>query len=105
MVHMWADSRDELFAMADLIRVKRKWFQRPASVDLPGIVASWEHFDICLNKRALALKAGAVETDRYGPMEGAAMQHIRSGDPDRIAHGLRQLQRVYDVRNSRHERS
>jgi len=53
MCHMLADSTDELVAMADKIGVKRKWIQSPGT---------WkEHFDICLTKRVLAVKAGAME--------------------------------------------
>ena len=65
MCHMWADSEAELFAMADRICVARKWIQRPPK-------ASWVHFDIAKSKRALAVRAGAVETDRYGPLEHEA---------------------------------
>lgn len=72
MCHMWADTRDELFEMADRIGIARKWFQRPTSVNLPGMNASWEHFDIAMSKRALAVKAGAIETDKYGPIEHTA---------------------------------
>lgn len=68
MCHCWADTRDELFAMMTQIGVQLKWFQRPDSVDIPGMSASWEHFDIAWSKRALAIKAGAVETDKYGPI-------------------------------------
>lgn len=67
MCHMWADTREELFAMADRIGVQRRWFQRPAGTGLPGMDASWEHFDIALSKRRLAVLHGAIETDRYGP--------------------------------------
>ncbi len=72
MCHMWADSRAELFAMADRIGVARRWFQRPANVAEPGMNASWEHFDIALTKRSLAVQLGAVETDKYGPLEHVA---------------------------------
>lgn len=72
MCHMWADTRQELFAMADRIGVARRWFQRPDSVGLPGMTASWEHFDIAQSKRALAVAAGAIETDKYGPLEHTA---------------------------------
>ncbi len=68
MCHLWADSRDELFAMVDKIGVQRKWFQRPDDVKLPGMNASWEHFDIALSKKSLAIKHGALLTDIYGPM-------------------------------------
>jgi hypothetical protein len=52
MCHMIADTEAELHAMADTIGVARKWFQKKASGD---------HYDIALSKRALAVKAGAVE--------------------------------------------
>lgn len=72
MCHMWADTREELLAMADLIKVSRRWFQRPDAVGGPGMNASWEHFDISQTKRQLAIAAGAIETDRYGPAEHVA---------------------------------
>lgn len=53
MNHMIADTREELLTMADKIRVNRKWIQ---SYDTPR-----EHFDICLAKKAKALKLGAIE--------------------------------------------
>lgn len=65
MCHLWADTREELFLMVDKIGVARKWFQRPNTVDLPGMPANWEHFDIAKSKRALAVQYGAVETDMY----------------------------------------
>lgn len=78
MCHMWADSVDELFAMVDHIRVDRCWFQRPPK-------ASWEHFDITQTKRALAVHAGAIETDRYGPAEHVAKLRGDQTMLDRIA--------------------
>ena len=65
MCHMWADSHDELLAMAAAIGVDRKWLQEPPK-------ASWVHFDISLDKKRLALKRGAVLTDKYGPLEFVA---------------------------------
>lgn len=65
MCHMWADTLAELLAMADAIGVRRKWLQQPPK-------ASWVHFDICKSKRALALRRGAIETDRFGPAEHTA---------------------------------
>lgn len=85
MCHMWADTRDELFAMADKIGVQRKWFQRPANVDLPGMNASWEHFDIAISKRNLAISLGAIETDKYGPLEHTAKLRGNQEQLDRIA--------------------
>ena len=58
MCHMLADSTEELLDMADRIGVARKWLQ--------GAGSHREHFDICKTKRALAVKAGAVELDRRG---------------------------------------
>ena len=48
MCHMLADSDEELRAMADKIGVAQRWHQG-------------DHFDICLSKRALAVKHGALE--------------------------------------------
>ena len=53
MCHMVADTSEELHAMADRIGVARKWVQYPGA---------WrEHYDIALSKKALAIKAGAIE--------------------------------------------
>lgn len=53
MCHMIADTQAELLAMADTIGVKRKWIQ--------DYMTQREHFDICLSKRKLAVRAGAKE--------------------------------------------
>lgn len=53
MCHMVADSRDELLAMADAIGVRRKWIQSAGT--------HREHFDICMAKRAIAVRNGAKE--------------------------------------------
>lgn len=53
MCHMVADTSEELLAMADRIGVARKWIQKQGTPH--------EHFDIAMSKRALAVKAGAVE--------------------------------------------
>lgn len=65
MCHMWADTLDELHAMADAIGIDRRWFQKPPK-------ASWEHYDISLSKKAMALARGAILTDKYGPLEHLA---------------------------------
>lgn len=76
MCHMWADTREELFAMCDRIGVQRKWFQRPAG-DAPfGMDASWEHFDIAKSKRALAVQNGAVEVSMFVMAEHANWQNF-----------------------------
>jgi uncharacterized protein DUF4031 len=56
MCHMIADTDEELHAMADKIGVARKWHQKPGT--------EHSHYDICMSKRASALKLGAEECDR-----------------------------------------
>jgi len=69
MCHMWADSEEELLTMADRIGVARKWIQGHPTLSFgEHRTASWVHFDIAKSKRALAVAAGAIETDRYGPV-------------------------------------
>ena len=53
MCHMFADSRAELDTMADEIGVARRWIQKPNTYS--------EHYDICLQKRRLAVVAGAKQ--------------------------------------------
>lgn len=65
MCHMWADSVDELLAMADRVGAQRKWLQGPPK-------ASWVHFDVSLTMKAKALASGAILIDRYGPVEHVA---------------------------------
>ena len=69
MCHCWADTREELFAMMDRIGVQRKWFQQPPK-------ASWEHFDIAMTKRALAVQFGAVEVCQFTMAEHANRQNF-----------------------------
>lgn len=57
MCHLVADTTEELLSMVDKIDVKRKWIQNKGTY--------LEHFDVCISKRILAVKAGAVEI-RYG---------------------------------------
>lgn len=61
MCHMWADTVEELLEMADRIGVQRKWLQQPPK-------ASWVHFDVSITKKKQAIQAGAVLTDKYGPV-------------------------------------
>lgn len=56
MCHMIADTSAELHAMADAIGVARRWAQRTGTPD--------EHYDICRNKRALAIERGAIPITR-----------------------------------------
>jgi hypothetical protein len=78
MCHCWADTREELFDMMTRIGVQHKWFQRPDEPGaLPGMKASWEHFDIAQSKRALAVQNGAVEVCMFTMAEHANMQQFR----------------------------
>lgn len=94
MCHLWADKLEELLAMVDRIGVDRKWLQQPPK-------ASWVHFDISLGKKALAIAAGAVLTDKYGPAEHVAKICIASGNPVSVAYGERQLEKVAAARARR----
>lgn len=58
MCHMLADTDDELHAMADKIGVARRWHQKAGTPH--------SHYDICLSKRAVAVRLGAQEVDRAG---------------------------------------
>lgn len=58
--HLWADTPEELHALARRIGLKRAWFQ-----DRPG----FPHYDLTPGRRALALRAGAVEGVITGPPE------------------------------------
>lgn len=59
MCHMLADTVDELHAMADRIGVERRWFQGRKT----------PHYDVCLSKRAQAVRLGAVEVGRREVVE------------------------------------
>lgn len=104
MCHCWADTREELFEMMTTIGVQHKWFQRPDQPDAPpGMKASWEHFDIAKSKRALAIKNGAVATDRYGCIEHEAWQRVKSDNPKLRVQGGRQLLRLFTIRQRKGE--
>lgn len=68
MCHMLADSAVELHGMADKIGVARKWFQG-------------DHYDICLAKRALAVKAGAVEVTARAIVKVRRRWRANGGSP------------------------
>lgn len=102
MCHMWADSDEELLAMADKIGVQRKWIQGHETLSFGKHKnASWIHFDIAKSKRALAIKYGAIQTDRFGPLEHTANLLVASGDPARIAIGEKRLAMVQECRERR----
>ena len=56
MCHMVADTDAELHQMAEQIGVSRRWHQKAGTPH--------SHYDICLSKRARAVRAGAIEVDR-----------------------------------------
>lgn len=87
MCHMWADTEAELLEMVDTIGVSRRWIQQPPK-------ASWLHFDIAKSKRALAIRGGAIETDRYGPVEHLARINLTSGNPEVEARAERRLKQI-----------
>lgn len=62
MCHMIADSRAELHDMAEVLGLKRAWFQ-----DTPK--ASAPHYDISLKKRDNAVKLGAILLERQAFVE------------------------------------
>lgn len=102
MCHMWADTDDELLAMADAIGVQRKWIQGHPTLSFgKHRNASWVHFDIAKSKRALAVGRGAIETDRFGPLEHTARLAIASGEPKRVAYGEARLAMVHSRRERR----
>ncbi len=95
MCHLWADTEAELLAMVDRIGVQRKWIQGHQTLSQPQFrKASWVHFDISLSKKALAIAAGAVLTDKYGPVEHVAKLDIATGHPESIAYGQRKLDQI-----------
>lgn len=95
MCHMWADTIDELLTMVDKIGVQRKWIQGHPVLSLDEYRnVSWVHFDISRSKRTLAIKNGAIETDRYGPLQYIANLYITSAEPDCIAMGKRRLSQI-----------
>lgn len=87
MCHMWADTREELEAMARRIGLKPEWFQGPPKSD-------WDHYDIGNAKKELALSLGAVMTDKYGPIAHLARQRLVNGTPEEAAAAVRTLQSI-----------
>ena len=57
--HMMADTVGELHCMADRIGIARRWFENRR---VP-------HYDICMKRRKVAVKAGAIEIDRKQTVE------------------------------------
>lgn len=95
MCHLWADTLDELLEMVDRIGVQRKWIQGHPELSFgKHLHASWVHFDIALSKKDLALKAGAILTDKYGPSEHTAKMRATSHIPEVAERGKRMLANI-----------
>jgi uncharacterized protein DUF4031 len=70
--HMWADSLEELHAMAARIGMRRAWFQ-----DDPRL----PHYDLTPSRRAMALRAGAMEASLKERLRAVRMHGThREGD-------------------------
>jgi hypothetical protein len=95
MCHMWADSLDELLAMADQIGVARQWLQGHPTLSFgKHRNASWVHFDIAASKKMRARQLGAVLTDKFGPLEYLAKIDIATGDAEHVARGETKLRQI-----------
>lgn len=105
MCHCWADTRPELFAMMKQIGIQLKWFQRPAYVEEIGMLASWEHFDISMTKRKLAVANGAVEVCMFTMAEHANRQRfIHAIDNHAFKHAAGYLEMMCSAAEARMRR-
>lgn len=68
MGHMLADTLEELHAMAHAIGMRRTWYQP----------LSFPHYDVSLERLAVALSLGAIQVDRRGIV---AVKRRLSADP------------------------
>jgi hypothetical protein len=108
MCHMWADTDAELLDMADRIGVQRKWIQGHPSLSFgKHSKASWVHFDIAITKRAIAVKLGAIETDRYGPVVHASTIRLQvaiaDGDQEAAARAQQMLDNIARIRSQKED--
>lgn len=69
MCHLLADSVEELHEMAAKIGMKRIWFQNHGT----------PHYDICQERRALAIKLGAIEINRKKTVAIIRMYRAQKG--------------------------
>lgn len=79
--HMWSADLEALHDLAARIGLRREWFQQPPK-------ANWLHYDVTVERRTVALRLGAVETDKYG-----AVEHVA-----RLRGDLAKAQRILDLR-------
>lgn len=88
MVHMIADSDDELHAMAAKIGVQRKWHQAPPKHD--------SHYDVAkgMKARAVALGAVAITWRECGCMTLRRRKTGELGKPEDAIAWVRQARHV-----------
>ena len=106
MCHLWADTDEELLDMVDKIGVQRKWIQGHKTLSFgKHRDASWVHFDISLSKKALAIAAGAILTDRYGPVIHTKRLQIAWGEannrPDVVERAKAMIARIEQLRSEK----
>lgn len=106
MCHLWADTDDELLAMVDKIGVQRKWIQGHKTLSFgKHRDASWVHFDIALSKKALAIAAGAILTDKFGPVIHTSRLQIACGNAnnrlDVVERAEAMIHRIEELRAGR----
>ena len=90
MCHMMADTLSELHAMAEQIGVDRRWFQDSMSAP---------HYDIALEKRAVAVAAGAREVTlrQMAAMAWNLRRNGSMGDPETAIAAMRAAKRADQV--------
>lgn len=106
MCHLWADTDDELLAMVDKIGVQRKWIQGHKTLSFgKHRDSSWVHFDIALSKKALAIAAGAILTDKFGPVVHTSRLKIAWGKinnrHDVVKRAEAMIQQIEELRTAR----
>jgi hypothetical protein len=106
MCHLWADTDAELLAMVDKLGVQRKWIQGHKTLSFgKHRDASWVHFDIALSKKALAIAAGAILTDKFGPVVHTSRLQIAWGNAndrrDVVERAEAMIHRIEKLRSGR----
>lgn len=101
MSHLWADTEGELLAMCDAIGFDRAWVQRPGVRPAPGKKpVRWLHCDVSQMMRARAIEAGAIQSDRNGPLEHVSK--LTLADPNAPEHAKAQARaRLETIRQTR----
>lgn len=93
MCHLWSDLRDQEAARAEIVGMLVRIGVDPKHVQAPP-KASWLHADICKTKHAAAVRLGARQTDRYGPVAHTARLDLASRDPAKRRRGEIMLEQV-----------